>query len=271
MKEYKKRLICLNIMDINLNNLHKIESFTILFQNLKLFSDNINIDCNEERIYIQTMDNLKISIIEINIPSTWFCYYSCPIPVVLGINSNIFSKILSSREKQQTMQIVYNNEQEDKLFFHMSCDIKTVFDRDFEIPLINLETDLMVIPPIEYQADISLPSSDFALIINQLRGFGEILEIICNEEKIEMITKSIEQGKMSVLVNIDDVSGFAIEESCELNMSFSLNILSLICSFSKLSKEIDIKMHKEYPLYISFHNEELYVKHYLAPRINDEN
>ena len=222
IKEYKKNNNTM-YMKININNLTKVEVFATIFQNLKLFAEHVNIDCNEERMYIQTMDNSKISILEINIPKSWFCSYSCPKPVTIGVNSNIFHKILSSRDKIQTMEILYNDDdEEDKLFVHMESSIKTVFDRDFEVPLIELNTDIMIIPSIEYEADISLPSIDFALLINQLRGFGETLQIICNENKLVMISKSIELGKMSVLVKIEDLSEFAIEENNELNMSFSL-------------------------------------------------
>ena len=256
-------------MNIKINNLNKVEVFAAIFQNMKLFAEHINIDCNEDRMYIQTMDNSKISILEINIPSSWFCSYSCPIPVVFGVNSNMFYKILSARDKVQTMEI-YETDNEDTLFVHMESSIKTIFDRDFEVPLIELNTDRLEIPDIEYQADISLPSIDFALLINQLRGFGETLQIICNENKIEMISKSIENGKMSVLVKIEDLSGFAIEESNELDMSFSLHNLHMICSYSKISKEVEIKMHKNYPLYISYINEELTIKHFLAPKISED-
>lgn len=258
-------------MNIKINNLNKVETFAAIFQNMKLFAENINIDCNEERMYIQTMDNSKVSILEINIPKSWFCSYSCPIPITLGINSNMFYKILNSRDKVQTMEILHETDNEDKLFIHMKSTIKTVFDRDFEVPLMELNTDMMEIPIIEYQADISLPSADFALLINQLRGFGETLQIVCNENKIEMISKSIEQGKMSVMVKIEDLSGFAIEESNEIDMSFSLNNLHIICSYSKISKEVEIKMHKQFPLYITYINEELSIRHFLAPKISEDN
>jgi proliferating cell nuclear antigen PCNA len=257
-------------MNISLNNLTKVDIFATLFQNIKLFTDQINIDCNEERMYIQTMDNSKVSILEITIPSTWFCSYHCPNPIVIGINSSIFFKILSSRDKVQTMQIIFSIEDEDKLFVHMNSSIKTVFDRNFEVPLIDLCSDIMTIPIIEYQADISLPSLDFALLINQLKGFGETLEFVCNENKIEMISKSIDQGKMSVSVGIDDLSSFAIEEGRELNMSYSLNNLHSMCCYSKICKEVEIKMHESYPLYVGYFNEELLIKFFLAPKISDD-
>ena len=257
-------------MDIQLNNLTKVDEFAALFQNMKLFTDHINIDFNDERIYIQTMDNCKISLLEVIIPKSWFCVYSCPVPLTLGINTNIFHKILSSRDKVQTMHMYFNTEEEDKLYIDMESSMKTVFNRNFEVPLMELSYDVMDITAIEYQADISLPSSDFALLINQLRGFGETLQFVCNESKIEMISKSIDQGKMSVIVEIDDLSSYAIEEEKELNMSFSLKCLHTMCSFSKIYKEVEIKLHSDSPLYICYSDGELSVKIYLAPQMSGD-
>ena len=50
-------------MDITINDINKLETFTNLFQHLKLFTGSINIHCNEEQMYIQTMDSSTIIII----------------------------------------------------------------------------------------------------------------------------------------------------------------------------------------------------------------
>jgi Proliferating cell nuclear antigen, C-terminal domain len=147
--------------------------------------------------------------------------------------------------------------------------ITTVFDRKFEVPLLELVYDTFNIDSKEYQADISLPSSDFALLINQLRGFGETLQIVCNENKIEMISNSDEFGKMSVIVEIDDLSSYAIEEEREIDMSFSLKCLHNMCSFSKMFPNVEIKMFSESPLYVSYSDNEFHVNIYLAPKIVD--
>ena len=257
-------------MDITINDINKLETFTNLFQHLKLFTGSINIHCNEEQMYIQTMDSSKISIIDIMIPKTWFCSYKCDSSIVIGISTVILHKLLSSRDKTQTMQIIYKIEEKDKLFVHMNSIHKTVFDRDFEAPLIELETELMNVPIIEYQADILLTSTDFALLISQLRGFGETLQFVCNENHIEMISKSIDSGKMSVFVEISNLSSFEIEEDIELNMSFSLNPLHNICQYCKSFPQVDIKLHSEYPLYIRFKEDNLIISFYLAPRIVEE-
>ena len=71
-------------------------------------------------------------------------------------------------------------------------------------------------------------------------------------------------------MNIDDLTSFAINEGEELNMSFSLNYLHNICSFNKLSKEMEIKLCSNYPLCIIYDlNNDGFMKFYLAPKIDD--
>lgn len=256
-------------MDICINNLNKLDEFATLFQNIKSYTDNINIDFNDERMYIQTMDSSKISILEITIPKSWFCKYNCIVPVTLGVNSSIFFKILSSRDKCQVMHMTYLDSNSDKLYIDMESSTRAVFDRNFEVPLIELCYDVMVIPEKEYQADISLPSNDFSLLINQLRGFGETLQIVCNDTKVEMISKSIDQGKMSVILQIDDLSAYAIEENQELNLSYSLKNLHSMSLFGKTYDTVELKLHSNYPLYICYNSNELTIKLFLAPKVSD--
>ena len=59
-------------MDISINNLGKIDLFTSLFQSIKLFTDQISIDCNKERMYIQTKKNLLMQVTTGKIPSINF-------------------------------------------------------------------------------------------------------------------------------------------------------------------------------------------------------
>ena len=72
-------------MEIRITDPVKLETFANIFQNAKNVCDQINIDFNEERLYIQTMDASKISILEITIASSWFSSYRCPVPVTIGM------------------------------------------------------------------------------------------------------------------------------------------------------------------------------------------
>jgi DNA polymerase III sliding clamp (beta) subunit (PCNA family) len=287
-------------MDFKIKDPSKIEIFTTIFQIIKSISEQISIHFTDEKMFIQTMDPSKVSVLEIAIRSTWFDFYSCQEDDLhIGINTSILHRILSSKEKTQTIHFEYNTEDtgnEDKLFVNMveitptkelqttnegevvvPTDVpknyKNVYNRYFEVPLINLENELMEIPTIDYEAEISLPSINFAILIHQLKGFGEVLNIKCNENDIQFISKSAENGSMRVEIKIDELSGFSIIEGENINVSFSLQYINTISAYSKISKMVELKIRRDYPIRVDYlfgETEEGSIKFFLSPKIGED-
>jgi proliferating cell nuclear antigen len=305
-------------MKFVLNTSSKSDSLTGIIQNLRSFTDTVNIQFTEEGLSIQTMDNSHISVVELSIPAGWFNDYECPESVILGVNINILSKILAAKDKSQILTI---NHTQDKLEIHFTSilpeiqnivlEIKDeekeqqeqpvieesgkkgkgkgkskepkekkpkeqpkldskIYDMHFEIPLVDIESEAIDIPPIDYAAEFSLSSLNFANIVSQLRLFGDTMDIECSEEKIQLYSHGIESGKMSVEINIDELTEFSINEGERLTISFGLNYLNHISAFHKLTKEIELKICDNYPLYAAYNfGEDAKVKFYLAPKISD--
>jgi hypothetical protein len=130
----------------------------------------------------------------------------------------------------------------------------------------------MNIPEIDYSAEFTLPSAVFSTLIQQLKTFGDTLDMECTEQRIGLVAKSIENGSMSVEVPIDDLNSFAINEGEELRMSFSLVCLHQICMFNKTAKEIMVRLCDNYPLSIVYPitEEGAHLRVYLAPKISEE-
>jgi hypothetical protein len=139
---------------------------------------------------------------------------------------------------------------------------------------------MMEIPATDYQAEFSLASNNFSNIVGQLKQFGADLHIRCNEDELRLTAKSSESGNMSVVIPIDDLSLFAINEGETINMSFSLTHLHNICAFHKVCDAINIKISENYPLKSTYllesvdNDEDESVKArivvYLAPRVSDD-
>lgn len=263
-------------MNILIQNPAKIDIFTTLFQNMKNFSENINLQFTSEHLYVQTMDNARISILEFYLPNTWFCEYECVESVTLGIHSGILYKILAAREKDQSIRIQYKSDNTDKLFVHMFSTIEknnSSFERHFETPLMDIEMECVSIPEMDYQVEMSLSSTVFSTIIHQLRGFGDNLEIKCNETVNRWTATTQESGSMSVDMKIDDLHEFAIEEGCDLSLEFALQYLANIGSYSKICKNVHLKMHADFPLRLDYPldtENNANIKYYLAPKISEE-
>lgn len=259
-------------MDIKINNLLKADVFSSLFQHIKLFTEHINITFSDEKMYLQTMDGSRVSIVEMNLPNSWFDEYTINnSAVTMGVQANVLFKVLNCRDKDQTIHLDYEADS-DKLYIHFTSENKQSFDKHFEINLIDLDVELLEIPSFDSNTDISVPSSYFAGIITQLQIFGDTIEFECSEEKVQLISHSVDSGKMKVDIDVDELTGYSITEGEVMKISFSLSRIHNICNYHKLSKEMDIILTNDYPMKIIYKldEEDASMVFYLAPKIGDE-
>lgn len=260
-------------MNIEITDHAHAETFCNLFQHIKLFTEHVNITFDQDKMFLQTMDSSRVSIFEIYLPSEWFNVYTCDNnePINIGINANILFKVLNTRDKAQNIQIIFDNDHSDKIYIHFTGDDKKIFDRHFELPLIDLDVELMNIPEFNSDADITLPSIKFAEIINQLQIFGDTIEFLCNEEKIQLSSISSESGKMTADIDIDELNSYSINEDETMKISFSLSKLHSICMYSKISKEVAVLLTNDYPMQITYNldMDDAKMVFYLAPKIDE--
>jgi proliferating cell nuclear antigen len=264
-------------MNICITQINKADIFTGLFQHIKAFTEQVNIMFEKDRMYIQTMDSSHVSIIEMDLPSSWFDIYEnkTSSTITLGIHSTTLFKVLNAREKTQSIQICYDENYGDKLLIHFTSENKVEFDKHFELPLIDIENELMGIPQFEPQAEFTISSPHFSSIISQLQMFGDTMTIECNEDKIMLFSESKDHGKMFVEIKIDDLTTFIIDENKSLNLAFSLQYLHNICLYNRLAKEIEIKLSDAYPIQVIYNlggepSQIANIKFYLAPKIKDD-
>ena len=258
-------------MEIVITNPVRAEIFATLFQHMKLFTECMNIYFNTDDVFIQAMDPSHVSVIEIKLPREWFDEYNVTRNTMIGINTHILFKVLNIREKSHTLRLNLDPNNDDKLEINLVSEDTSVYNRNFAIPLIDIDSELMGIPEMEYQAELSFPSVIFSTLIDQMKIFGETLSILCSEEKVEMNSESIDTGKMFVNIPIDDLNSFAIEEDETLNMSFSLTHLKNICLYSKISKEVEVYLKKDFPIKLLYtlDHKDAKAMFYLAPKIDD--
>lgn len=278
-------------MEVQITQIPKIEIFTTIFQNLMIFSDQVNLQFDGKGLYIQGMDNSHVSIFELSIPAEWFDKYVAPTaPATIGLNAVIFSKILASREKTQEMKILYNPAaDDDRLRIFMgnfaahavaaadgaasvasSHTTPPPFDRTFEMPLVDIETDLLSIPEIEYEAEITICSAKMAAVVQQLKMFNETMTIVCTEDKISLNSSDNTSASMTVEIKIDEVSEYSIDEGKEIKLSYSLNYMNNICKFHKIAREVQICLTGEYPMKMIYDiGGGANMKFFLAPKMSD--
>ena len=253
-------------MKIQINQKEKTDLFVNLFTNLKFITENVNIECLEDGLYIQGMDNSQICIYELKIHKSWFNEYEYDENSIYGINMNILSRILSVKNDNQNI-ILYD--ENDKLSIDFSSENKEEINKYFQLGLLEIDQDKMGIPDTEYDINIEFKSKTFKTIINELTNFGDDLKIFY-DENIYFQTSSIESS-MKLELTEDNVEELTMTEDSEnLNIAFSIKYLYIFSHFYKLDDTVKIGISENIPIQVKYEfGEDAYCKFYLAPKITD--
>lgn len=258
-------------MRLEITDIHKAEIFVHCFQHMKVFTDCINITFQTDHVYIQCMDTTMVIIMELRLHASWFDNYTVDVPTTVGISTTILHKVLNVRDKQHIIRWTTEQKQDHLSVFFESADSKLVFDKSFEIPLMEIDTELLHIPDdVEYSAEITLPSITFSSLTNQLKQFGDILNLSCTEEEINMEAESQEFGKMKTNIPIQDLDEYAINEGETVTSSYTLKMISNVCLFQKVGPQVFLGLSPSFPFKIQYRIcEGSTLVFYVAPRIDD--
>jgi len=259
-------------MKLTIDNKSKLEMFVALFQVLKNWSSHINLQFQEDQLYIQGIDKSHVGLASIHIKSNWFATYSINKEQVnsAAIDSTHFAIMLNCALKHNKIEIILDDD--DKLninFMNNNKETKDKFDHFFEIPLMDVDEDALAIPDIEYDVDFSIDSKQFSDLINELSVFGTELHVKCSEEILEF-NSSGDLGKLKVNIPIDDLNEYAISEGETIETYYSLNHIGKMCMSTKLGTQMVISIRQEYPMNIKYDlGDDSSVSFYIAPKIKD--
>jgi proliferating cell nuclear antigen PCNA len=250
----------------------KASKFTGIFQHLKQFTSNVLLNFKTDKLYIQCLDDSHCCIFECDITKEWLGTetYLFETPLSVGINLNMFHKVLNARQETQSIEFRVDSKNEDIVYINFINGTDGYFNKYFELSLINIDTDLMDIILSETLVDLTMETKTFCELINQFMIFDDLLTITFDEDKIGLIASGNE-GKMRTEIKLEDVKEYATAESVTLIQSYSLRYISMMCHFSKLSNELYMGFSESMPMHMKYDlGENSYVNFHLAPKFTDD-
>lgn len=255
-------------MKILIKDNSKTNKISIIFNNLKHFSDSIVLNFNENGVYIQGMDSSHICLFECKITRDWFDEYSYNNDVnEIGISTKILGKVISTFSEEQVMEIdVEKNNDYLKLNFingAKSCD------KFFELPILDINIEKLIIPEMESDVDLTLSSKRMYDLVSQFQIFNDDLEMSFTDSEILMKASGID-GSMTVKMSLDDVSEYAIGENLLLKQTFSLRYIHLMCNFNKLSSELVLAFKNNSPMLLFYDlGQQSYIRFFMASKFDE--
>jgi proliferating cell nuclear antigen PCNA len=259
-------------MRLVIDNKPKLEIFVAIFQLLKNWSSNINIVVDTNKLSIQSIDKSHICLVDITITDKWFSIFNCSKNNLFSVDANHFAIIMNYALKHNTLELIYNDENNiDKLFVNLlnGNDNKTTFDHLFEINLIDIVEDSLVIPKVDYDVEFTIEAKKIVETLTNLNTFGQDLNITCTETLVALTSQS-DSTKLNVNIPVDDLDEYSITEDSDINVSFSLTHLCKMCLSVKITPVIHIGLSCEYPMLIKYDlGEDTIISFFIAPKITD--
>ena len=264
-------------MNLEIKDSEKKNIFTKVLKYLTQFTQTVSIRCGKEgddskhRLYIQGMDTAHVSLFELKLVDSWFDVFEVPQAVVFSLDIKLLAGILCFRDKEQNIKMELDDDG-DKLYIGLICEDS--LNKEFEIPLIDLDEQQLSIPDVEYPADFIIDSKKFKELVDQMSFFGKEIIFDCDEEHIKMFSKG-DNGKMKVNISFDDVDEYAIEEDKTLKLKYSSGYIQWMTEYASFLEKSHVYLSDAVPMQIYYsldddeNSKDNYIRFYLAPMIDD--
>ena len=248
----------------------RTSNIAVIFNCLKQFSETVTLRFSEEGIYVQGLDGSHVSLFEWKLTSGWFTEYEWNGEDDVSessVSTGIMHKVISTFHQDQTMMMEIESDS-DKLSLSFT-EGKDTCDKHFELPLIDIDSDIMTIPDKDSDIDLVISSKKFSELVAQFEIFDSTLSFKFTDEDIIMKASGVD-GSMTASMSLDDVTEFAMAEDKDvIKQAFALKYIRMMSNFSKISNETMMEFTIGSPMTLKYDMaEDSYIKFYLAPKVD---
>jgi len=240
---------------------------------IKDLVQDVNLLCTEDGIELQSMDAAHVALINFTILAEACTVYQCTEALTLGINVVNLTKIVKCAEIDDSV-ILRQSKDESKL--EITFESKSGSRKhEFELNLMEIDSQHLQIPDIEYTCSIKMPSSEFSRFVRDGATFGETVSLSVKEE-ILIATIRGDAGVTTITEKQDKTSKSEsqwTEIVCgkETSMMFALKYLVAFTKAQHISDQVSLYMIEGSPIYVSYDmGDKGSVGFYLAPKQTDD-
>jgi len=240
---------------------------------MKDFVTECNFDCTAEGISAQAMDGSHVSLVFLLLRADGFDPYRCDRTMTLGLQLSTLSRILKcggnddivtmkAEDNADTVQFIFESPNQEKV-------------SDYEVKLMDIDSEHLGIPDQEYDAIIQMPSAELQRICRDLTQIGDSVNIACTKDGIRF-SCSGQHGVGNITLRQNTaVDKEEDQVSIELNepvtQTYALRFLNFFTRATPLASTVTLSICKEVPLVLEYKMENLgHIKFYLAPKIDED-
>jgi proliferating cell nuclear antigen len=240
---------------------------------MKDLCKDVNFDCSEKGLQVQSMDSSHVALVSLLLRESAFSDFKCDRPASLGMNVDSLGKILKMCGPSDSLKLRWATDADVVGFQCESGEDDRV--ADFELKLMQIESEHMEIPEQHYKVVAKLPSAEFQKICRDLKEFGETMQVKASKEGITFSVQG-DMGAGNVMLKPREAE--KPEEKVSLTVhepvaaTFALRYLVNFAKAAPLCGTVELGLGPDAPLLVRYNLENAdngHMQFYLAPKIDE--
>ncbi|KAK9845702.1 hypothetical protein WJX81_000064 [Elliptochloris bilobata] len=232
-----------------------------------------NFDCSTTGFGLQAMDTSHVSLVSMMLRSDGFDHYRCDRNISMGMNLANMAKMLKCANDKDIVTMKAEDQGDTITFMFESENQERI--SDFELKLMDIDSEQLGIPDTEYTATVRMPSSEFQRICKDLASIGDTVLISVTKDGVKFSTSG-DIGSANITIR-QSTSADKPEDNTLIDMqepvalTFALRYLNSFAKATPLSPTVTLSMSKELPVVVEYRISDIgHISFYLAPKIEDE-
>jgi proliferating cell nuclear antigen len=240
---------------------------------MKDLCKDVNFDCSEKGLQVQSMDSSHVALVSLILRESAFSEYKCARPASLGMNVDSLGKILKMCGTSDSLKLKWQTDADTVSFQCEGGDQDRI--SEFDLKLMQIESEHMEIPEQQYKVVAKLPSSEFQKICKDLKEFGETMQVKASKEGITF-SVSGDVGTGNVLLKpresekAEERVALTVHEPVTAN--FALRYLVNFAKAAPLCGSVELGLGADSPLLVKYdleNSDNGHMQFYLAPKIDE--
>merc|ERR1712174_141656 len=240
---------------------------------MKDLCKDVNFDCSEKGLQVQSMDSSHVALVSLLLRESAFADFKCDRPTSLGMNVDSLGKIFKMCGPNDSLKLRWQNDADTVNFQCESSEEDRI--ADFDLKLMQIESEHMEIPEQHYKVVARLPSGEFQKICRDLKEFGETMTLTATKEGVKF---SVQGDVGSGNVMLKPRESEKPEEKVTLTVhepvtaTFALRYLVNFSKAAPLCGAVELGLGPDAPLLVRYNLENAdngHLQFYLAPKIDE--
>jgi proliferating cell nuclear antigen len=240
-----------------------------LFECLKEVLHDVSLVFDPSGIKLVTMDGSRCALIFLKLNAESFEEYHCPGTIQCGVNMGSMFKLLRITGSHDTIVMYSTTTETNELGIKIANNERNSAT-DFKLRLLDVDSENIQIPSVQFDAVLTLPSAYFQRICRDMLNISDTMTVSTRGSELVLSCDGDFARQETVISEADECMNVQTISEKAVQGRYSLKYLTLFCRASSLSTTLEMFLKESYPLVIKYNVASLgQIRFCLAPKMDE--